>query len=185
MASRSISLPTVKVMVQGLGTEDLLGRVGLAIFDVAAVARGEDEHGAVAEDFHQVVVEVAGVVGAVGHHQRGLALRAEGGGCSSGAGDEAGKEHGGGGAGKRGQRYLLAGAGQGEGALHRRPACGRDKLPGQQSQLYGRSGLAGGRNGRSGLADGRNGRSGLAGRGGRSQGRFVGDGRGRSCCFLC
>ena len=70
-------------LAEHLGAQYLVGRVNLAILNVALVARREDEHLAVVENLAQVVIDVARLVKVVGNDEVG-ALHAW----------QSGKEHG-------------------------------------------------------------------------------------------
>ena len=58
-------------LVEHFGAQYGLRRIGLAILDVALVARGEYEHVLLAIDLAQVVVDVSRLIEVVGHHQIG------------------------------------------------------------------------------------------------------------------
>ena len=65
--------------VQRLGAEYLLRAVGLAVLDVALVARREYGHGLLAGDVTDVVVDVSGLLDVIGHHKQRLLQEVEGG----------------------------------------------------------------------------------------------------------
>ena len=52
---------------EGLGAEHLRGRVLLAVFYIAFVARGEEHHRLLSAEGAEVLVEVSGIVGRIGH----------------------------------------------------------------------------------------------------------------------
>ena len=59
-------------LVEHLGAQDAVGRVHLAILDVALISAGEDECLTLVGELHQVVIDIARLVQVVGHDEVGL-----------------------------------------------------------------------------------------------------------------
>ena len=110
-------------MVEGLGAENLLGRVDLTVFYVAFVAGGENHDGVLPQDLDKVIVEIPGVVHRVCDKQRGSPC-----GLMQGQPSE---KHRGGGACQSSQVYLRTLSGQFHGPKHPFAARVGQELSGQ------------------------------------------------------